>query len=182
MIIEGKNIQFRLVEETDANFILMLRLDESKSKFISKVDHDIQKQIEWIREYKTRENNKTEYYFIIEDKNGERHGCVRLYDFRGDSFCWGSWILRNGSPSYMAIESALLVYEYAFFSLCFKKSHFDVRKGNDKVIAFHTRFGAKIVNEDQLDFYFIFTKEDYKKTKIKYIKYLADNSKIGLCT
>jgi len=34
-----------------------------------------------------------------------------------------------------------------------------VRKGNNKVIAFHKRFGAKIVNEDELNYYFIFEKK-----------------------
>ena len=45
-------------------------------------------QVEWIQNYKEREANKLEYYFIIEDKlTKEKYGTVRLYDFREDSFC-----------------------------------------------------------------------------------------------
>lgn len=65
-----------------------------------------------------------------------------------DSFCWGSWIIKDSSPSYVAIESALCIYEFAFNTLGFRQSHFDVRKNNVKVVAFHQRCKARIVRED----------------------------------
>lgn len=67
--------------------------------------------------------------------------------------------------------------EFGFYGLGFEKSHFDVRKGNDKVIAFHQRFGAKIVDEDELDYFFNFEKNDYEITKEKYRRYLYNDSK-----
>ena len=51
-------------------------------------------------------------------------------------------------------------------------NYFDVRKGNQKVINFHLRFGAKIVSENDLDFFFTFTKSDYNHIRSKYIKFL----------
>ena len=95
-----------------------------------------------------------------------------MYDFKGNSFCWGSWLIKEDAPKTAAIESALQIYEYAFYELGFLKSHFDVRKGNNNVISFHQRFGAKIVNENELDYFFIFEKIDYEITKEKYKRYL----------
>ena len=59
---------------------------------------------------------------------------------KNESFCWGSWLIKEDAPKTTAIESSLQIYEFGFYSL-----GFDVRKGNDKVIAFHQRFGAKII-------------------------------------
>lgn len=171
-MIQGKNTNLRLVEVDDAEFILDLRLDQTKNRYISKVENDLNKQVDWIKEYKKREKQEKEFYFIIENNKNERYGVLRLYDFVGDSFCWGSWILRENSPSYMAIESALLVYEFAFYELKFKKSHFDVRIDNEKVVAFHTRLGAEVTGSDELNYYFNYTKEKYEEIKNKYRKYL----------
>ena len=67
---------------------LDLRLDNRLNQFMSRVDNDLNKQIEWIRDYKKRPE---EFYFIIESKNKEDYGTIRVYDIKGDSFCWGSW-------------------------------------------------------------------------------------------
>lgn len=176
MLIEGKRINLRLVEIGDADFLLSLRLDPNKSRHLSKVDGDLEKQVQWLKDYKVREDLKQEYYFIVEDKNKNPFGCVRLYDFKEDSFCWGSWILKSDCPSFMAIESALQVYEFAFYVLKFNNCHFDVRKENASVVAFHERFGASKVSEDTLNFYFTYSKDDYENVKLRYGKFLCEHS------
>jgi len=95
-----------------------------------------------------------------------------MYDFQDHSFCWGSWLIKDNAPKTTAIESALQIYEFAFYTLNFTQSHFDVRKGNDKVVAFHKRFGAKIIDETDIDYYFIFQQKDYEETRKKYQRYL----------
>ena len=172
MQISGKNINLRCVEEEDAEFIINMRTNTKKNKFLSSVDADVEKQKDWIREYKKRENQKEEFYFIIESKAYEKLGLVRMYDFQNNSFCWGSWLIKDNAPKSTAIESALQIYEFGFHELGFNQSHFDVRKGNDKVIAFHKRFGAEIVEENTLDYFFVYFKKDYEITKIKYKRYL----------
>ncbi|OCL91225.1 hypothetical protein AAX25_01395 [Aliarcobacter thereius] len=172
MIIYGKNINMRTVTTEDAEFIYNMRQNQNKTKYLSKVSGTVESQKEWIKNYKQREENQKEFYFIIESKDEEKLGLVRMYDFKEDSFCWGSWLVKEDSPKSTAIESALQIYEFGFYNLGFKKSHFDVRKGNDKVIAFHKRFGAKIVEEDELDYFFNFEKSDYEITKEKYKRYL----------
>jgi RimJ/RimL family protein N-acetyltransferase len=171
LCIVGKNLVLRAARPSDAAFILGLRLNEAKSRFISPVSPDVQKQADYLQGYMEREKAGTEYYFVMEDKAGNAIGTVRLYDFQGNSFCWGSWLTIPNAPSFAAIESALMVYDYAFGILGFERCHFDVRKGNEKVIAFHTRFGAKVTGETELDLLFNFTREEYQVTREKYRKY-----------
>ena len=172
MLLKGKNINLRTVEIEDADFIYTMRQNRKKTKYLSKVTGTVDSQKEWIKNYKQREDEEKEFYFIIESKNKDKFGLVRIYDLKNDSFCWGSWLIKEGAPKTTAIESALQIYEFGFYKLGFEKSHFDVRKGNDKVIAFHQRFGAKIVSEDELDYFFNFQKSDYEITKEKYKRYL----------
>jgi RimJ/RimL family protein N-acetyltransferase len=164
----GKNLVLRTARPADAAFILSLRLNAAKNRFISAVSPDVQKQVDYLRGYVGREVAGKEYYFIMEDKEGNALGTVRLYDFQGDSFCWGSWLTVPNAPSFAAIESALLVYDFAFGRLGFTRSHFEVRKGNDKVIAFHKRFGAQQVGEDDIEVRFSFTKESYEDIRARY--------------
>lgn len=67
----------------------------------------------------------------------------------------------------------MCVYDFAFYELGFAQSHFDVRKDNLKAVAFHKRFGAIIINEDDEDYYFKFTLEDYVKMRKKYAKFVV---------
>jgi len=165
-----KHITFRLIEIKDAEFILSLRLNPKKNKFLSPVKNNIKNQERWIEAYKEREKEKQEYYYIIMNE-GEQLGVVRLYDFQRDSFSWGSWLLKEGAPAYGAIESALLVYEIGFFKLRFKSSHFDVIKHNEKVIKFHIKFGASVVHKDNEKYYFNIDKNTYSEIKVKYRKF-----------
>jgi len=180
MLLSGKNINLRTVELEDAEFIYTMRKNQKKTKYLSKVTGTVESQKEWIKNYKQREQDKKEFYFVIESKDEEKLGLVRMYDFKDDSFlgnsqssfCWGSWLIKEDAPKTTAIESALQIYEFGFYRLGFEKSHFDVRKGNDKVISFHQRFGAKIVDENALDYFFNFEKSDYETIKEKYKRYL----------
>lgn len=172
MLIKGKNINMRTVEVTDAEFIYGIRQNRIKTRFLSKVTGTIDNQKEWIENYKKKEDEKKEFYFVIESKREEKLGLIRIYDFKDDSFCWGSWIIKDDAPKTTGIESALQIYEFGFNNLKFRSSHFDVRKNNDKVISFHKRFGAKVVKEDKLNYFFNFEKSDYEKIKKKYMRYL----------
>jgi len=172
MIIYGKNINMRTVTIEDAEFIYSMRQNQDKTKYLSKVTGTVASQKEWIKSYKQREEEKKEFYFVIKSKDEEKLGLVRMYDFKNNSFCWGSWLIREDAPKATAIESALQIYEFAFYTLGFEESHFEVQKGNDKVIAFHQRFGAKVVAENELGYFFNFEKSEYEITKEKYKRYL----------
>lgn len=170
--IQGKTLVFRNVEVSDAPFILSLRTDQIKARHLSQVLPDLQNQETWLEHYATE---KDQAYFIIESMRGELLGTVRLYDQQGESFCWGSWILKDGAPRNAAIESALIVYSYAMDHLGFRASHFDVRKANESVWRFHERFGAKRIGENELDYLYSVDLETIQVARSKYRKFLPEN-------
>jgi RimJ/RimL family protein N-acetyltransferase len=169
---EGDTVRLRLAQESDAEFLLGLRLDPSRNQNISATSSDLGAQINWMRDYSARERAGQEAYFVIE-VDGHPQGSVRLYDYRptDDSFCWGSWIIRPGASPSTAYQSAILVYDLAFGSLRFARSHFDVRQANVSVWKFHEKMGARMVREDSLDRFFAYGTEDYRQIRARLQKF-----------
>lgn len=165
----GKNLVLRNATATDAAFILSLRTDRRKSKYLSYTSPEIEKQIQWLKNYADRSDQA---YFIIEEKSGGEIGVVRLYDEHGDSFCWGSWIIKNNAPQSAAIESALIIYAYAISHLGFNQAHFDIRKDNKKVWKFHERFGARRIGETADDYLYQIDLKEITASLRRYEKYL----------
>src|SRR5471030_2418417 len=159
--VTGKQLVFRDAAVADAEFILSLRTDEQKARYLSATDADLSKQRAWMAAYA-----------------GAPVGTVRLYDQRGDSFCWGSWIKSDAAPSNFGIESALMVYRYALH-LGFRRAHFDVRRENASVRQFHLRLGAVATGEDDDNVYFEMPHEAILQTLAHYKKYLPDGVAIA---
>ena len=177
--IVGKSINFREIEEKDAAFVLQLRTDAQKSRFIHKTENDLAKQIAYIQNYK---NKDQEWYFIIESKTGEPLGTYRIYDVIDNAdFATGSWIIKNDAPVCTAMESAMLLYEFAFEELGFLRAHFDVRKENRRVRAFNEKIiGATIIRTgpeagEEAVFY-SFDKAGYEALKKRYPDFLPPNN------
>ena len=82
---EKYGLKVRLVQEEDADFIVKLRTSPKASNFLHYTDCDINKQKEWIKEYKTREMEGKEYYFVF-IKNNQKQGLIRLYNINGKQF------------------------------------------------------------------------------------------------
>ena len=170
--IESRNLIFRDITEHDAEFILRLRLSPSKKKFISTTSTKLEDQIKWINQYKTRDN---EAYFIITNKDDKKYGCIRLYDSKEYSYCWGSWLLEEGLPPLIALESAVNTYNYGL-KLGFKDVRLDVRKSNYLVRNFHEKFANAIkTSESENDIYYVVKEESIRKLLKKYNHLLIKN-------
>lgn len=168
-LVIGKNLVFRNAGLSDATFILELRTDAKKSRHLSSVSNQLSDQEIWLERYALRGN---EAYFIIENRAGDSLGTVRLYDSVNHSFCWGSWIVKNGVPQSVAIESALMVYAYALETLGFLTAHFQVNKENERVSMFHERFGATRITENDVEYEYIITNEAIRTSMQRYRRYL----------
>jgi RimJ/RimL family protein N-acetyltransferase len=167
----GKNIYLRTAQPDDAEFVLSLRLNDNLNKFIKKVDSSVENQKQWIL---NKQKELNDYHMIICDNlTGTRLGVIALYDidFEKGTFDWGRWVISENAPNYTSIESVILLYDFAFFSLNLKISLFEVRKGNEKIIKFHKRFGSEVISEDENFSYFRFNKDSYEKIVKKYKKY-----------
>ncbi len=170
MIYSKYEITLELVSLQDAPFIVKLRTDPSTNTFISPTSDNIEIQKEWIERYKERENKNQEFYFITYDKSGNKWGTTRLYNFREDKFELGSWIFLKDSPFGVAIKADILTREIAFEELKFKTCCFEVRKGNLSVTKYHKTYGPTIIGEDDLNYYFELTKDNFNLNKNKILK------------
>lgn len=166
--LQGRSISMRAATPDDADFVLALRSDATKTRFLQPVQGDLQAQRDWLVRSHA---DPRQLYCVICGHDGERLGLVRLYDPQGDSICWGSWLIRDGAPSSTAIESALLVYRHAL-ALGYRRSHFDVRIGNDSVLRFHTGFGAVETHRTERDIHFGIGEEAIRAALHKYRRYL----------
>ena len=166
----GKTLALRDAGPDDAAFILGLRTDAGKSAHLSPVSGRLDDQRAWLDRYA---GSTGQAYFIIEDKQGTPLGTVRLYDARDTSFCWGSWILGAAAPAAAAIESALMVYAYAIDELGFDTAHFQVHRANERVWAFHERFGAVRVAENDVEYHYTLSADSIAASRKRYARYLS---------
>lgn len=167
-LIQGHFISLRSVEENDAEIILKWRIDENISKYLNKVDNDIEKQKNWIREQRSREGD---YYFLIIDNEKNPVGTISLYniDYEKKEGLFGRWICL--SPIF-AVESVILIHELGFECLSLNRIISKTVSNNIPVINFHKRFGASYVKDNikEGDFYlteYEILKENYYLIKEK---------------
>ena len=171
-IIKAEGISMRMIEESDAKFIIDIRTDEKLGQYISETSSIIENQIGWIKEYKKRESNQKEFYFIFEDSNNKKWGTIRLYNLEEDSFTVGSWICLQGNKNHIAIKSFLNAIEFGFEKLHYKTCLLDVRKKNLRVLYYLKLFNPVLVKEDDLNYFFRLEKYTFFNNKNKIINTL----------
>jgi RimJ/RimL family protein N-acetyltransferase len=135
--------QLRPVDLDDAAFILTLRSDPVRSRYLHEVSPDVKDQVAWIERYFERAGD---YYFIVEDaRSGEPQGTIGLYDIAPDAKTaeWGRWIVKPDSMA--ALESVWLISEVAFSQLGLESIVSRTLAENPRVASFHESFGASRV-------------------------------------
>lgn len=166
-------ITAQLVVESDAEFITQLRSDEKLGRYIHASNGDVEAQRKWIKEYKKREDEGIEYYFIFL-KDGVPFGLERIYniDWTHLSFTSGSWLCKESTSMENVLLTLVIAYEIAYDILGLKINLFDVRKGNKKVQRFHRNIMCSYqYAETELDYLFMSTPETRLNSKLK--KYLG---------
>lgn len=171
MKIEKYNITLQYVEEEDAELIIQLRTDNKRSRFISPTKNNIESQKDWLRNYKLREGNKSELYFIGVDENGEKFATYRIYNIEDDICEIGSWVSKPnyGNPN-NSIKMDIIMKEYVFENLGFDQLRFEVNKKNTSVVRYHKLFGPEIVSETDDSYYFILKKDRFVKQRNQVFK------------
>lgn len=165
---EKYGLQYRFVKEEDADFIVRLRTAEKLSKFISMTDANVEKQKEWIRAYKEREEKGLEYYFIF-FLNGVPLGLSRIYHIKDNHFTQGSWVFSPNAPVGSAVLGNIISCEFAFERPHMEYLLTDARKANHThryVKSFH----PEVLGESELDIFYRISKANYEKYKLPHIK------------
>ena len=172
---EKYGLTFRLVQESDAEFIYRLRTNPDLSKYIHDVEGGVEGQVKWIRNYKIREEEGTDYYFIF-FKNNEPVGLNRIYSIHDKTYTGGSWVMAPNSPMEVVVAVPLIKREIAFeiMGMEYEDDYDGVHIENNKVIKFNKMFGCKIYKhiQDVKGEYacLSLTKEDFEANKPKIIR------------
>ncbi len=170
MRIISRKLYLRLVEEKDAEFVIQLRTDEKRSKYISTTDVSVEVQRDWINAYKVRENQGKEYYFIGCNNDNKPFGTIRLYNISENSFTYGSWLSMKGDDSRLPILLETLCRLWAFNELTLETCLFDVRKLNKKVNKYHRMFNPEKIDENKLDIFYRLNKGNFLNSLEKFIQ------------
>lgn len=174
---DGIQLSLRLVQTEDAPYIHGLRTDPTYNGHLSAVTGTVEDQRSWIDAYKAREAAGSEYYFVIERKDGVRCGVVRLYDITADQFTWGSWILDRNKPRKAALESAVLSFGFGFDTLGLDMASVDVREKNTHAEAFYRRLGMTETHRTGQDIFFVYSRAQFAAGKLAHMDVLQSGNK-----
>ena len=136
--IIGKYIELRAVTVEDAQFVLDIRLDANKTKYVHKVSNDLVKQEEWIRNQNLREND---FYYVVMGKDDKPIGLASIYNFKLDSAEFGRWI--SYGNAFQNVETVILLFDYFFKNFDINVIVADMMEDNKSVINFWKTFGAE---------------------------------------
>jgi RimJ/RimL family protein N-acetyltransferase len=166
-MISKYGVFLRLVEESDAEFILALRTNPKLKTFISSTSPNLSDQIKWIQEYRKKQSQGLEYYYISQDQNGNKYGTIRLSNIDERSFELGSWVFMNNSPFGIAVKTHMIALEIGFELLKADNCKIRVGKKNKGVLRYIEEFNPFISSEDEFDIYFTLSKENFYIRKNK---------------
>jgi len=166
--LERYGLQVRLVEEEDAEFIVSLRTDPRLSRYIHETSPDIEAQKQWIRNYKKREAEGLDYYFIFL-VNNIRQGVARIYDITEDSFKHGSWIFSPDAFLGASVLGNIISSEIGFEFLDKKVIYSDARRDNN-THRFVQSFHPEIIKTDEENIYYKVLPEGFNQGKLKHIE------------
>jgi hypothetical protein len=164
-------LKIRLIQDNDAEFICNIRND-FKARFLNGSVNGIEKQVEWIHEYKKREREENEFYFIF--WNGEdRIGTIRFIKIDDFTFESASWLFVKNIPFSIIIRAELFCKDFAFEYFNFDKCYFYINKKNIQVIRYHNLFQPLKLKEDNHHVYFTLSKEQYYLKRNKILSYIV---------
>ena len=170
--LDRYGLHIRLVKEEDAEFIVRLRTDEKLSKFIHSTKNDIQKQIDYIKDYKEREARGEDYYFIFSYQH-QTVGVARLYNINERHFTFGSWLFLPNIPFWIPAAGAVISREigFEFLEKDVEKEVDGTHENNKGVILFSKMLGMNF-NSFRMDTKGKYLtgelkKEDFEKNKLK---------------
>ncbi|GHT53294.1 hypothetical protein FACS189446_0310 [Bacteroidia bacterium] len=166
--LERYGLQVRLVNEDDAEFIVALRTDPRLSRYIHGTSPSVEDQKQWIRNYKKREAQGLDYYFMFL-VNDVRQGVARIYDITEDSFTQGSWVFSPDAVLGASVLGNIISSEVGFEFLDKKVAYSDARKDNN-THRYVQSFSPEIIKTDEDNIYYQISPEGFNQGKRKLIE------------
>ena len=166
---EEYGLKISLIDDDDAEFICILR-NSFKARYLNSSICDINKQKDWIREYKIREKQELEFYFIFWS-GSIQIGTIRFIKMDESNFESGSWLFIDNIPFSISVKAELFCKYFAFEHYNFNNCYFYMNKKNIQVIRYHNLFNPVLIKEDINHLYFSLSKEAYFLNKSKILSF-----------
>ena len=141
-ILQTEDTRFRPVSIDDAEFIVRLRNQKHARGAIHDTSLDVDKQKQWIKDYLERDN---EYYWIMEDLNGNPFGTNSFYHYDANKAQMeqGRWVQMAGFDARVSLSREIVMKDFAFYVLELSKVVGDVVSTNKQVLKYNKFIGAK---------------------------------------
>ena len=161
-------LHVRLVREEDAAYIVKLRTNPKLGQFVHATSDDVSAQENWIREYRKREKEGMEFYFIF-SKEGENVGVVRLYNIEDSKFTSGSWLASSNAIG-AGVLCDIISREIAFKLYPDSLNFFCISKENTNVMRYALSYHPIQYDEDEKNLYFYTDRLHFEKYKQLYLR------------
>ena len=135
-VLEGKYVNLRSVEESDAEFLLSVRNDPRISEYLPPLDVSVEQQRQWISKQR---GDKDSYYFLMATPDGGKIGSISVYDIKGGTAETGRFC-SIGDPA-SNVEAAILLTDFCFDVLDLQSIHIWVYEGNKPVLKLNEGLG-----------------------------------------
>ena len=166
--LDRYGLHVRFVREYDAEFIVKLRTDPQKGRYLHATKADVSAQESWIKEYRKRETEGKEFYFIF-SKEGENVGVVRLYNIEDSKFTSGSWLASSNAIG-AGVLCDIISREIAFKLYPDSLNFFCISKENTNVMRYALSYHPIQYDEDEKNLYFYTDRLHFEKYKQLYLR------------
>lgn len=140
-LLQGRYVDLRSVEEGDAEFTLEIRQDPEFTRFLPRIENTLEQQKNWIQHQRNKEGD---YFFVVQNKAGERIGTIGLFDVT-DTQCEGGRLAIRGNPL-ESIEAQFLSFQFAFQKLHLQEVINYIYMENERALRFSMLFGGVFVD------------------------------------
>lgn len=143
--LEKYGLKVRLVNENDADFILSLRANLERTKYMVTLDKNVLKQKRWIKQYKKREFKGLDYYFIYSNVEDKPIGLNRVSRINPiNKTAKDVSLIAIKGLKYEALKMIIIRNEIALKTLGIEKLWGEVHKKNSNAIKIFRLFGYEI--------------------------------------
>ena len=169
-VIEGKTVRLRSMEERDAEVTHRMRTDPQKSRFIHKDEGGVEHQREFI---KWQRNEPGDYYFVIEDLDGNIIGMKALYKYDVERKTVESGRFLGFGSQVQNMEALMRSFDFAFEKLGVEEILMSALENNSQMLSIQKRFGVRFTgrfHEEGMEFdnlCSVLTKERYAVSRPK---------------
>ena len=180
--LEKYGLKVRLVNENDAHFILSLRANVERTKYMLTLDKNIEKQKRWIRQYKKRESEGLDYYFIYSNLEDKPIGLNRISRINTlNKTAKDASLIAIKDLEYEAPKMIIIRNEIVLNSLGMEKLWGEVYKKNINAIKIFRLFGYEIKDVGKEYLRLSLKKEDFFLALInnKLVKTLSINNALS---